>query len=439
MKFTVDLKVPSVVHSLLDQIRISHIILFSAIIRFFTMTVPQDGSKIFDEVHYIGAVDALLQGLPANAEHPPLTKIIVLAFVKIFGDHWFAWRFPIVLFSLFATYMVYRVAREFLGEKKALLVSAFMIFDIVFFIQGNIFVLEMPGLAFGLAFVLYYLKGRYWVSAAMIGLGFLCSEKALFMLLGVAIYHIMVNWRMPSKPVIKSVGVFLALCVLVGAGGLAASDAAWPPSKSTHININVASTIYQDESGNPIETKTATQTQTTYEYMANPVDHVLWMMLYYSGINGHLETPPENFRPPWTWILPLGNWNNPPVYLSTVVRTGDKEYYPVNYRSQTPIFIWFMTVPITLLALYYFHEREAKFLIATIWGTFGPWLLWEPFKMNMPFNHYFLFTIPFVCLGIPWFWSKVASKYWKPIIAVHLLLVVMYFWIYFPIGLIRTI
>ena len=439
MKFTIDLRVPSVVHSLLGQIKISHIILFSAIIRMFCAAFPSDGSSIFDEVHYLGAVRAMMQGLPANAEHPPLTKIIVMWSIQIFGDHWFAWRLPIILYSLGATYLVYRIAKEFLDEKKALLVSVFMIFDIVFFIQGNIYVLEVPGLMFGLAFVLYYLKGRYWFSAAMIGLGFLCSEKALFLLLGAAVYHVMLNWRRPTKPVVKKVGLFLTLCVIVGAGGLALSDSVWPPSKSTHININIANTIYQDENGNPVRTETATKTQTTYEYMLNPIDHVLWMMSYYSGINSHLETPPENFRPPWTWILPIGNWNNPPVYLSTVIRTPTGEYYPVNYRSQTPIFIWFMTVPILGLCLWMFKERESKFILAMIAGTFGPWLAWEPFKMNMPFNHYMIFTIPFVCFGIPWFWGKVAPKYWKPITAIHLTLVILYFFAFFPIGLVRTI
>jgi len=434
IKFTV----PKPNLSFLDKIGISHIILVSAILRFFVMCFPTE-SSIFDEVHYLGAVRALMQGISANPEHPPLTKLIVMCSIQIFGDHWFAWRFPIILCSLGATYLIYRVAREFLDEKKALLVSAFMIFDIVFFIQGNIYVLEMPGLMFGLAFILYYLKGRYWVSATMIGLGFLCNEKSLFLLLGVAIYHIMVNFRKPSQLDIKRVGIFLVLCVLVGGGGLGLSDLVWPPSKSTRVNINIQNTVFQDENGNVIRTETATQTQTSYEYMANPVDHVIWMMFYYSGINTNLETPAENFRPPWTWILPIGNWNNPPVYLATVVRTGDKSYYPVNYRSQTPVFIWFMTVPILGLCLWRFAEKESKFILAMIAGTFGPWLLWEPFKMNMPFNHYFLFTIPFVCLGIPWFWNKVGGKYKDYILAAHLLSVMVYFFMYFPVGLIRTI
>ena len=439
MKFTIDLKVPNVVHSLLDQVKISHIILFSAIIRVFVMCFPSDGGSIFDEVHYLGAVRALIQGLPANAEHPPLTKIIVMWSIQIFGDHWFAWRLPIVLCSLGATYLVYRIAKEFLDERTALLVSTFMVFDIVFFIQGNIYVLEMPGLMFGLAFILYYLKGRYWISAAMIGLGFLCNEKALFLLLGVAIYHVVLNIRKPSRLDMRKVGVFLTLCVIVGAGGLALSDSIWPPAKSTRININVASTIFQDEFGTPLKTETATQTQTTYEYMANPVDHVLWMMGYYSGINTRLETPPENFRPPWTWILPIGNWNNPPVYLATVIRMGDKSYFPVNYRSQTPIFIWFMTAPILGLCLWRFREKESKFIFGMIAGTFGPWLLWEPFKMNMPFNHYMLFTIPFICFGIPWFWNKVGGRYKNYILTAHLLCVVAYFLWFFPIGLMRTL
>ena len=99
--------------------------------------------------------------------------------IQIFGDHWFAWRLPIILCSLGATYLVYRVAREFLDEKKALLVSAFMIFDIVFFIQGNIYVLEMPGLMFGLAFVLYYLKGGTGFRQRRLGLVSLQRESTI--------------------------------------------------------------------------------------------------------------------------------------------------------------------------------------------------------------------------------------------------------------------
>lgn len=63
----------------------------------------------FDEVHYLPAARALLDGTEwLNAEHPPLGKIILAAGIGIFGDNPFGWRiFP----ALFATIALYGFSR----------------------------------------------------------------------------------------------------------------------------------------------------------------------------------------------------------------------------------------------------------------------------------------------------------------------------------------
>jgi len=437
----IELDIPTVD---LSWIKISHIILVSAILRFFIMPFPSDGGMIFDEVHYIKAVRAMMSGVAANAEHPPLTKIIGIVSISVFGDHWFGWRLPIIICSLVSTYLLYKIAREFLDERLSLLVSSFMIFDIIFFIHGNIFMLETPALMFGLAFVLYYLRGKPIASASFMGLAFLCNEKALFILLGLSIYHVLTHFNTPTKKDAKKVGMFLLICIIVGGGGLWTSDLIWKPSKATQVNINVHHTILQDEMGTPISTETATHTTTTCEYIENPISHVMWMVKYYTSLNEDIETPAEDFRPPWTWIAPFGNWNNPPKYLVTAVTTScegcpDKTFLPINYRAQTPVFIWFMTVPIIGLALYSYKDRESKFILSWIAGTFGPWFIWELQKMNMPFNHYFMFTAPVICFGIPWFWDKIGGRYKYPALAAHLSLVIVHFFMYFPVGVIRNI
>lgn len=67
--------IPSVlIDQLFIKLNIWYLILLSGIVRFFTMTFPNDGGMIFDEVHYIKASRALLEGLSANGEHPPLIK-----------------------------------------------------------------------------------------------------------------------------------------------------------------------------------------------------------------------------------------------------------------------------------------------------------------------------------------------------------------------------
>jgi len=440
VKFTI----PTPDLSFLSKINISHIILVSAILRCFCMSFPSDGGLIFDEAHYTKAVAKILEGVHANPEHPPLTKLIVAASIKIFGNFWFAWRMPMVIFSLMSTYLIYLIAKEFFDEKIALLASTFVIFDIIFFLHGNIFMLEPPCMTFGLLFILLYLRKRYAWAGVSIGLAGLANEKALFFLLAVSTYALFTHGlKKIPRPTLKKIGVFVLMMGLIGVGGLWTFDTIMPPSKASNVNINVHATVFQDDVGNPLRTETATSTQTNQVYLKNPVEHVLWMWTYYSGINANLVTADQNFRPPWNWITPFASNKiaifNSAKYLVTVVSFGDKRDYIINYRAQTPLTIWYMTIPIVLLSLYHWKEKESKFILAWVFGTFVPWLIKDIIQQNMCFNHYFQFTIPIVCIGIPWFWHRTVPKYWKQITAVHLLCTIVFFFCFFPVGLVRTL
>jgi dolichyl-phosphate-mannose--protein O-mannosyl transferase len=52
---------------------------------------PSDGSMIFDEAHYVPASVATMNGVAANAEHPPLSKIIAAGGIMLLGNNWFGW------------------------------------------------------------------------------------------------------------------------------------------------------------------------------------------------------------------------------------------------------------------------------------------------------------------------------------------------------------
>ena len=454
VKFTV----PTPDLSFLSNIKISHIILVSAMLRLFVMPFPNDGGKIFDEAHYVGAVTKILEGVHANPEHPPLTKLIVAGFIKIFGNYWFAWRAPMIICSLASTYLVYLIAKEFFDERLALLASSFIIFDMIWFIHGNIYMLEPPCMTFGLLFVLLYLRGRYKWSAASFSLSCLANEKALFFLLGMGMYAALTHGlKKVDKPTLKKIGTFVLIVGLIGYGGMATFSSIMPPSKASNVNINVQHTIIQDDQGETLRTETATTTQTNQVYLKNPLEHVLWMWSYYSGINTNLKTPQENFRPPWNWITPFviirsagedpgGNPGpalirifNPSQYLVTVVSAGDKKDFIIRYQAQVPIFIWYMTIPVVLLSLYHWKEKESKFILAWVFGTYVPWLVKDLVQKNMCFVHYAQFTIPIMCIGIPWFWKKTIPKYWKQITAVHLICTIVFFFCFFPVGLRRTI
>ena len=60
---------------ILSKTNIVHILLISLVISVFVMGMAPD-SKRFDEAAYMPASIATLHGIAANAEHPPLSKML---------------------------------------------------------------------------------------------------------------------------------------------------------------------------------------------------------------------------------------------------------------------------------------------------------------------------------------------------------------------------
>lgn len=106
MSLTIKIDYKSYVDRLLQALRglnIYHLLLFSLALHLLILGQPNDGF-VFDEAHYVPAALETLKGLPANVEHTPLTKILVAVSIGLLGNWWFAWRIPIVVFSLVATF-----------------------------------------------------------------------------------------------------------------------------------------------------------------------------------------------------------------------------------------------------------------------------------------------------------------------------------------------
>src|SRR3989344_1128783 len=52
-------------------------------------------------------------------EKPPLYLWMAMGFVKIFGEHEFAFRLPSIIFSILCYFLVYYIVRELTGNKIA--------------------------------------------------------------------------------------------------------------------------------------------------------------------------------------------------------------------------------------------------------------------------------------------------------------------------------
>lgn len=430
--------------SFLKKIDIYHVILISAIMRFFCMSFPSDGYTIWDEFYYTEAVQDILMGKYGNPEHPPLTKLMVAVFVWVFGNHWFAWRFPIVICSLISTYLLYLLVRRFLGDRLALLAASFLIFDIIFFIHGNIFILEPLAIVFCLSFILLYLKGRYGWSAVMFSLACLANEKSLLFLFVVGFYHLLINLdlkvlkNITNRAVLQKFGVFSLIFLIVGGGGLWVTDVVLKPIRLINYEVNVHKTIFNDDAGTPIKTETATNTFTNEIYATNPIQHVVFMWDHYDKVSKIVDVTVEGYRPPWSWITPFGAdpFNNRDYYTK-ITSLEEKRYYPIRYTPQTPLPIWYMTIPIIGLALYQFKEKESKFILSWIAITYLPWFIKTLFTHTCSWNKNFILTLPIICFGIPWFWNRVGGRYKYLIMLIHLAITIIFFLKFFPVSVIK--
>ncbi|WP_435417199.1 glycosyltransferase family 39 protein [Parerythrobacter aurantius] len=104
----------------------------------------------FDEVHYLPAARALLEGREwLNAEHPPLGKIILAAGIALFGDNPFGWRIFPAIFGTLALYAFSRALWEASRSRYASLAYCWLLGTGFFLIvHGRIAMLDVFQVAF---------------------------------------------------------------------------------------------------------------------------------------------------------------------------------------------------------------------------------------------------------------------------------------------------
>jgi len=292
---------------------------------------------------------------------------------------------------------------------------------------------------------LYFAKKYKW-AALDFGVSFLMKELGLLFLGAVLIYHILTHRAVKkyfNKLDLRKFVSFLLVLLLVAGGGLWVYDLAYKPTISTVLVQNVNQNIVVDANGTTLTTMTTTINSTIERYITNPVEHMMFAWGYFSGLAPAINTTEANFRPPWAWILPIGDIFNSPHYFSVAVTSGNVSKTITDYVSQVTPMVAYMLVPILAVALWNLAKKKdtqlSLFYIAWITATFLPWLLFGIFVQRMTFNYYFIYTIPALALGIPYFWNSLPlSENTKKIaLIIHLGLTIVFFAAFFPVVLIR--
>jgi hypothetical protein len=446
------------------KLNIVHIFLIVLALHLFIMSTPSDGF-IFDEAHYVPASRDTINMIAANAEHTPLSKMFIGWSIQAFGDWWFAWRLPSVVFSSLSVVFVYLIASHFMQKKYALFAGAFMSLDVLFFINGSIAILDPPAIFFALVGTYYILKDKYVWSSIAFGIAVLSKETSLLILAGVAIYKLSImlkqnkfkpkfirpdlkaksgllkTFKLSEHRTTKTFGLFFILFIAIIFGGIWAYDIVYKPS--TGATTQVGAVVYVDEHGSAFTTSYNTIVA-PQGLISNPIQHIIFAFNYYKGLTPTINPEPQDLRPAWSWALPLVNAFNAPQYFGVSVSSGDVSTSVVSYRSQVSYPISVFIVPTLILAIFLIiRKTEDKFpllYLAWIGTTYLPWILFSIFVQKMTFNYYFMYTTPILSIGLAWFFMKLplSDKVKTYSLTIILSLVIVFFIYYFPISMFRA-
>ncbi len=443
MKVKIEIDVTAIWKRILDlasQFRISHFLLLYFAIHMLQIAFPSDGGMVFDEAHYVPASVSTLQGIAANAEHPPLPKLIGALGIAIFGNNWFGWRFPQVIMQVLALYLFYLIAKRLLGDPWAMGATMLLAFDTVFFIHGGTLLIDMPAFLFGFLAIELYFRKRYSWSAASMGLAFLAREMSMFMFGALAIYHIAVN-RRTLKPAFRT-GLRYTLIALVVFGGLLwVYDIRYTPPTATSITNFVTRNVVIGPSGTAITTiVTTSQSTGALNVIWNPVQHVLFIANYHGPHGLVINETYAPYQYAWNWILPVDPFNSPTYYRTDVTVTANGKpthYTPIWYHAQANLALWYGIWPaIVGLALAFIRKKDwetALFIAGGIALNFTPWVVLSLAVRRIGFNYYMIYTLPFIALGLAFTWKLLPRKYGVKVLALNVLVALGFFLYFFPV------
>jgi dolichyl-phosphate-mannose--protein O-mannosyl transferase len=441
----VNLAIKPIMH-FIARFSLRDLVLISLALHLFVIPFPNDGGKVFDESYYVPASLDLIQGKASNLEHPFLGKAWTALSILAFGNTWFAWRIPAVIFGLLTVIVFYRLARLFLDERQSLTAAAFLSFDNIFFTHSSLFLLEVPALFFGiLGFYLYFKKQFVW-SAVALAVSTLSKEWGIIFLLAIAIYHTS-HYRVLNSSNLRMAGKFLFIYFTVFSLALWAYDYAYKPTGDTIVVLQP--TVVKDQYGNVITTTTLTTTKS--EPITNPIDHIRQIVKYQTSLvlSGTADAW-NNY--PWGWVNPF--IVNPPIYFQTTVTKNityvsagqvvgfvTKTIHPITWTGIGNLFIWSSIWIVAPFSIFRIAKRRSSsvdyLLLAWIGGTYLPWFYVSLVVHRIVYAFYFINTVPALCLGIPHLARSVApsSRIEKIILAAWLVLVVGFFFSYFPVNI----
>ncbi len=309
--------------------------------------VTQVNDLIMDEAHYIkDARSIILTHVDQRPEHPPLSKLFIVAGIYAFGDNPWGWRVPGIIMGTISIALLYIICRRLqMSRRGASIATALFAFENFAFVMASIAMLDVFFVTLMLAFFALYLYRQYALSGIFIGLAALAKLFA-----AMAAPVLAIHWFLTKTKQSR----WFALTIILAP-----------------ISLLVFIAVFDFAMNRQLE---------------NPVSRIINMLTLTGSLKFSNVSHPSLSRP-WEWLLnykPMAFWYTP------------------NYYCNLNPNVWILMIPTALFMLYKAIKRDDAGLFGFAW-FFCTFVLWIPASIitdRVSFLFYFYPTIGALCLGL---------------------------------------
>lgn len=438
-----------------SKITITHVILVSLILHAFVIAQPQH-LQIWDESIFLEIMRDFLRGEDHTPYQLPGINFFQGIATLIFGDNWFSWRVPSVIFGIMSLFVFYKTFCEYTSEKNALLATTILSFDTIFFVHSSLFLRDVPLMFFGILSFYFYVKKKYYVAALSLGFAFLIKETAIFFLFLIAINHLILHYRQNyNVHSLKKTIIFLSIMSTSFLIPLWVYDMIYNPiiyepmivtqklPDGREGAISYPKVKVMESRGHPMQTPVGVVT--------NPIKH-LGVFLSKGYLNSEAykvtnwDTNPTNF--PHNWVLPISlpqdanglGWVAEKPFDEThggILHVG--KIFGIKWRGDPNQSLWiagfWTSVGLVVYGIFKRRDRTMLFLASGLVSMYVPYLLLQ-FTGRVMFPYYFILTVPFVSFGVVLAMDKIKNSRLRLMIKFVFLMVVFgWFVLFFPIKI----
>ncbi len=176
------------------------IILFSLVMHLSVITQPSDG-YIFDETYYIKDAQNIIDSHTTDRpEHPPLSKLIIVGGIQLFGDNPIGWRLPPILFGIANLFLLFLICRQLkLSVMVSTLATFLLALENLNFLISSVDMLDVYSLFFMLLAFWLYLKDKFFLACGCLGLSMLCKMTGALGCVVIGLHWLFAGHRKPLR------------------------------------------------------------------------------------------------------------------------------------------------------------------------------------------------------------------------------------------------